>query len=506
MKPYLLVLFALIVGNSNRCVAQTPASEPEKQQIRQLLRTYEKDLQQMAAPHMLAAERNAGKRELLTVVEDKAIWVANDLDSLADFALVSMQKYVQELLPTHFPLGLNTSLALEKLQFGMVKRDKVRHYDYLEIRVPKTLTWQTLQKTDSSQVDTVSMTRTVSLSFFIRFNRSISIEKYKIMAINQAGRAPKLLPLPELIAWWTDLSADWKAALLKNYPMEEYPREDELENLQGIAKLSLAKTPIKDATPLAKFTQLRELDCSQTAIENLQPLSKLTLLEDLNLSRTQISSLAGIDSLFNLIKLNGSFLKLKDVVPMAGLTKLEEVYLTDNELTDLAPLTGLTQLRKLSFSNNLVTSLTPLAALVNMEELRFGKNKVDNFAVLSNFPNLIILDCFSSGLDSAEPLRNLTKLVYLNCGANPILSLDPLANHVFLLELNVTTTKIASLNALRKFKLLEILDFSNTTVTELGPVHDLDGIRVLKCQLTKVEVRDKDRFKKKHPRCEITYF
>ncbi|MBC7923214.1 MAG: leucine-rich repeat domain-containing protein [Ferruginibacter sp.] len=506
MPRFLLAFSALLGWSLGSSPAQTPATEAEKQQVRQLLRTYEKNLRAIAKPNATAAERNAGKRELLTLVEDKSILVANDLDSLAAPAPVSMQQYVQELLPKQFPDGVLTTLLLEQAQFGPVKTDQVRRYDYLEVRVPKSLAWQTTPPADSNEVDTVQFSRTVALSFYVRFGRGNPLEKTQLLAVSKAGTAPTLRPLPPLVAWWTALGADWKAVLMKNYQVEAYPRESDLEGLLALRKLSIAKTPIQDATPLARFTELSELDCSQTAIGDLRPLGKLVFLEDLNVSRTRVTSLQGIDSLSNLIRLNGSFLKLKDIRPVAGLTKLEDLNFSDNEVTDLTPLAGLVQLKKLNFNNNQATTLGPLAALVNLEELRFGKNKVADFGVLTRFPNLVVLDCYSTGLDSAEPFRRLPKLAYLNCGANPIPTLDPLADHAFLVDLNVGTTRITHLNALRKSDHLEVLDFSNTTVTELGPVHGMDGLRVLKCQLTKVAVGDKDRFKKKHTGCQITYF
>jgi internalin A len=486
--------------------AQTPATEPEKQQVRQLLQTYEKDLQLIGKPSVPIGERNGAKRELLTIIEDKSVMVFNDLDSLNTTKTIPLQKYVQEGFSNHFPAGVNTMLSLDKIQFSPVHYDKVRHYEYLEVRVPKLLTWHTAPATDSNPSDTLARNRKVMLSFFVRFSRGNSMERFKIFAISKMGVPPILPPLPPLIAWWADLEKDWKAVLMKNCKMAEFPREHEIENLLAIRKLSIAKSSIKDASPLAGFTQLVELDCSQTAIDDLSPISDLLQLEDLNVSRTLITDLSDIDSLPNLIRLNCGFLKLKDVRPLTRLTKLEALNLSDNEITDLSPLRGLVQLKKLNFSNNQVTTLAPLSALVNLEELRFTKNKVTDFQVLTQFPNLVVLDCYSTGMDSVEPLKSLPKLVYLSCGANPISTIDPLANHSFLVELNISITKVNNLNALRKFNQLEVLDFSNTMVMELGPVHDIQGLRVLKCQLTKVAVQDKDRFKKKHPGCGITYF
>lgn len=506
MKRFPLFLVALFFSIPVFCQVQAPApaSEAEKQQVSQLLQAYEKSLQQIAGPNVPTPQRNAAKRELLTLVEDKAIIVANDLDSVANYAPIMIYQYVQDGLGKQFPAGLTTSLMMDKILFGPVKHDKVRRYDYIEVRVPKLLSYPILP--DNDQVDTVTVNRTALLSVFIRLNRTNSMEKYKIIAISKAGATPTFLPLSERVAWWAELGADWKKALMKTCKMELYPRESDLENLLAIRKLSLAKAPIKDAAPIAWFTDLIELDCSQTEISDLSPLKGLFQLESLNISKTKVNSLKGLDSLSNLIRLDCSLLKLKDVTPLTNLVRLEELDFSDNEVTDLKPLAGLIELRKLNFNNNYITTLSPLAALVNLEQLRFGKNKVDGFTILPNFPNLVILDCYSTGLDSAEPLRSLVKLVRLNCGGNPITSLDPIENHRYMVELNVSLTRITNLNALRNFKQLEVLDFSSNTVPELGPVHDLDGLRVLKCHLTKVEVRDKDRFKKKHPGCEITYY
>jgi hypothetical protein len=485
-------------------LSQPTATEAEKTSIRQVLRNYEKVIQILADPGSPDNKKAAANRELSVLPEDPGVFVANDLDSTGAGDFVTVQHYFSAVLPA-FPV--QTTLGTDKASIGPVQTDKLRRYQWVEVKAMKTLSWLTVQPADSGRTDTVRFARQVPLSFYVRFDRGKPAEKYKLVAVSRVGEAPKLIPLPPLVAWWGNLDPAWRDLLRQRFKMDEYPSNDALMTVAGAEKLSLANAPVKDVQALAQFVNLRVLDLSGTPVADIAPLAKLTWLEELNLSNTGVKDLKPLGSLKNLRYLNLSYLKLTALpAGLSGLPKLEELHFSNNEVVDLSPLANATGLHKLNFAVNQVTDLTPLRNLANLEELRFAKNKIQNFTALAQLPNLIILDMYSTNCADLEVLRNHRKIAELVVGGNPITDLSPIAGYHFIMKLNIAITKVQSLAPIGRYSQLEELDCSNTDVSDLGPINDLANVRELKCHLTKIDVGNKDRFKKKHPGCQITYY
>ncbi len=350
---------------------------------------------------------------------------------------------MRELTPL---LPVQTTINAEKASIGLVQTDKVRRYQWVEVKAAKILSWKTVQASDSGRVDTLTLSRTVPLSFYIRFDRSKPTEKYKLISITKLGEAPKLIPLPPLVAWWGGLDPAWRGLLQKTFKLDEYPANETLQNVTSAEKLALAKQPLKDAKPLEAFTALRSLDLSGTQISDLSFLEKMPWLEELNIATTKVTDLRPLKGCKNLRYLNLSYLKLAKLDPAIGtLTKLEEFHLSNNDIVDIAPVAKLTQLKKLNFGVNLVTDLTPLTSLAALEELRFSKNKIENFTALTALPNLIVLDIYSTNCHSLEVIRNHRKIAELIVGGNPIEDLSPISAFHFVMKLNVAITKVQTL-------------------------------------------------------------
>jgi hypothetical protein len=485
-------------------LAQPAATEAEKTSIRQVLRNYEKVIQILADPGSPENKKASAHRELSVLPEDPGVFVTNDLDSSGAGEFVTVQHYFNAVL-TAFPV--QTVLGTDKASIGPVQTDKLRRYQWVEVKAMKTLSWSTVQPADSGRTDTVQFARQVPLSFFVRFDRGKPAEKYKLFAISKVGEAPKLIPLPPLVAWWGGLDPAWRDLLRKRFKLDEYPSNDALMMAVGAEKLSIANAPVKDAQALEPFVNLRVLDLSGTQISDIAPLARLTWLEELNLSNSGVKDFKALASLKNLRYLNLSYLKLTALpAGLSALPKLEELHFSNNEVADLSPLANATSLHKLNFVVNQVTDLTPLKNLANLEELRFSKNKIQNFTALAQLPNLIILDMYSTNCADLEVLRNHRKIAELVVGGNPITDLSPIAGYHFIMKLNIAITKVQSLGPIGRYSQLDELDCSNTDVSDLGPLNDLPNVRELKCHLTKIDVGNKDRFKKKHPGCQITYY
>lgn len=483
---------------------QTAATEAEKTSIRQVLINYEKIIQILSDPGSPENKKAAANRELAALPEDPGIFVSNDLDSTGSGGFVTVQSYFGTVLPAY---AVQTAIGTEKSSIGPVQTDKLRRYQWVEVKAMKTISWSTVQAADSGRVDTLQIVRQVPLSFYVRFDRGKPAEKHRLFAISKVGDAPKLIPLPPLVAWWGGLDPAWRDLFRKAFKLEEYPSNEALTTIAGTEKLSLANKPLKDVQALEPFVNLRVLDLSGTPVTDIAPLSKLAWLEELNLANTGVKNLEPLKHLKSLRYLNLSYLKMAALPPaLASLTKLEELHFSNNEVTDLSPLAPITQLRKLNLMVNQVTDLTPLTHLVNLEELRFSKNKIQNFSALSGLPNLIILEMYSTNCADLEMIRNHRKIAELVIGGNPITDLGPIAGYHYVMKLNIAITKVQSLTPITRFGQLEELDCSNTDISDLGPINDLPNVRELKCHLTKIDVGNKDRFKKKHPGCQITYY
>lgn len=155
------------------------------------------------------------------------------------------------------------------------------------------------------------------------------------------------------------------------------------ENLAKVESLTLGRTilgkDVLDLNPLESLPNLRMLTLSrQQKIDDFAPLAKLSNLEQLDLSGCGISDLKPLAGLKNLTQLRLSQNKIADLSPLAGLTKLNHLTLTDNKLTNeqLTHLSKLENLKFLSIGNNphgananQITSLEPLLGLKKLDEV-----------------------------------------------------------------------------------------------------------------------------------------
>lgn len=142
-----------------------------------------------------------------------------------------------------------------------------------------------------------------------------------------------------------------------------------------------------DLTPLAQLTKLSVLEASSTSVRDLTPLAGLSSLRELT-----------IDSSWS----------LRDLSPLAGLTELERLHLSSPSLRDLSPLAGLTKLEYLLVNSPLVNDLAPLAQLTSLTELRIGWSSVDDLTPLAGLTNLRTLEVQSCAVrdDQVKALQN----------------------------------------------------------------------------------------------------
>lgn len=169
----------------------------------------------------------------------------------------------------------------------------------------------------------------------------------------------KVTELNFLYRGLTDLSALAGLTKLKGLNLTRNPIPNGqlkyLADLPQLTQLDLNYTEITDLSALAGFKKLEVLDLQRTLVADISPLAKLTQLKEINLSY--------------MVNVRGD-----DVSALTGLKQLESVTIMWNGFRNdqLKHLAGLTQLRYLNLHGNVLSDVSVLAKLTKLEYLNLG--------------------------------------------------------------------------------------------------------------------------------------
>ena len=153
--------------------------------------------------------------------------------------------------------------------------------------------------------------------------------------------------------------------------------------LAGLTSLYAPNTPIASLSGLEYCVNLEVLVLdSDLEIKDLSPLAGLTRLRQLYLFFNDISDISPLSGLHNLEVLNLEDNFVKDLSPLSGLSDLRLLNLMDNHIEDISPLSGLYNLEWLSLTNNLASDITSLAGLTNLEALFLDGNRISDISPL----------------------------------------------------------------------------------------------------------------------------
>jgi Leucine-rich repeat (LRR) protein len=200
-----------------------------------------------------------------------------------------------------------------------------------------------------------------------------------------------------------------------------------VQNLTGIALLSLVDNAISDIGPVSGLTSLRDLRLSQNQITDINAVSGLQELEVLHLSRNAILDTSPVSGLAKLSSLNLQYNGLTTVGPWTGLTSLFYLELMGNAISDLTPLTGLPALGQLGLEDNGITDITPLSALSYMtQHLGLQRNEITDISPLGGFTELNGMALTGNAVSDLTPLAGLTGLSGLWLGDNSITDVSAL--------------------------------------------------------------------------------
>lgn len=149
------------------------------------------------------------------------------------------------------------------------------------------------------------------------------------------------------IAWWQQLSDEWKQAFNETLFQKKDIEMPDAENLKGIFNL----TVLRMAGPDAMFPNM------SVSLQDLSGISQLVNLEILVIVNHRISSLEGLSKLK---KLHSLFLFSNEISSLGGieaLPGLKQLFINDNRIDSLQPLSGLVQLESLHCAHNKLVSL-----------------------------------------------------------------------------------------------------------------------------------------------------
>ncbi len=100
----------------------------------------------------------------------------------------------------------------------------------------------------------------------------------------------------------------------------------------------------------------------------------------------------------------------------------------------------------------------------------------------------------------------MTSIYELNMGYIKVTSIDEIKALKNLTYLNISGNLITDFSALNNFRNIRRLNVSKTKVTDISPILKMENIRELKAFFSSLSKSDIQRFKKKYPKCEITYY
>lgn len=520
ITSFLIVYLSILNGFSQ----QKFDNEKVKSEVKTILYDYEKAINAFINLPEKDKSRLAFSNSLRDNFESTSTYVYNDLDSNAlDTSYIKMFEYIK-LLNDFMAFGSQIKLDLDNCKIEDVKGDTKQNGYILKAHIKKDIEVKSITEMkiyafdsitntiDSTQFelkkDTITTKREERLTFHFKLSfYGYTYKGAKISAISKWKIEPKLRPLPKKQQWWVNLSHEWQKIFRDNATLQEYPDKLDLQKIEFIYKLDLTDKGITTVEPLSKVTQLRTLKLTKNPIESLNGIENNLQLQELHINETKITDLSQLEKLTSLQILHCKKLDLESLVPLKNLTNLVELDCSENDLKDIEPLKNMNLLEHLNISlNEEIESIEPLKNKVNLTRLWMRKMKVKDITAISTCYNMVELDVFSNEIGTIEPLRRLKKIAILNISYAKISSLSPLAGHQMLIEFICEGNAIDDISIVKNFYALRKLNIARTSVADLSPLNSLEYLQRIDIFHTKISVEEKDRFKKKHPKCKILYY
>jgi len=133
-----------------------------------------------------------------------------------------------------------------------------------------------------------------------------------------------------------------------------------LAELRHVRRLVLPAETLTSAEPLARLTDLEELDLSLSGIGDLGPIARLPKLHTLSLGWTPVTSLTALNRMSTLRRLHLHGTRIKDLSPLAGM-RLQVLDLRSTPVQDIRVLHGMRSLRYVDLRGSKVSQRSAAA-------------------------------------------------------------------------------------------------------------------------------------------------
>lgn len=519
-----LLLLLSLIHNTSVFAQQKYNNEQVKSEVKTILADYEKTINAFINLDEKDKSRIAYSKKLKDNFQSTAVWVFNDLDSTStDTLYIKMFEYIN-LLVDFMPKGSEIQLDLNNCKIEDVKGDAQQNGYIIKAHIKKDIEIKSITDTkiytfdsvnnvvDSAQFeikkDTVITTRSERLTFHFKLDfYGYTYKGVKVAAISKWKMEPKFNSLPKEEQWWVNLTPQWQQIFRENAKLQEFPDKLDLQKVEYIYKLDLTEKNITSIAPLEKVKQLRTLQLTKNPLKSLEGIENNTQLTELYINETEITDLSPIQNLTTLQVLHCKKLALETLEPIKKLINLVELDCAQNKIKDIDALKNMSLLEHLDISlNEDIESIEALRNKSNLTKFWMKKMKVTDINAISTCYNMVELDVFSNEIGTLEPLRKLKKIAKLNIGFAKINSLSPLAGHRMLTHLEAEGNAIDDISVVKNFYALRHLNVARTSVSDLSPLNSLEYLQRIDIFHTKISVEEKDRFKKKHPKCKILYY
>lgn len=483
-----------------------------KKEVTDFFTIYENCFQLIGNTPRNEEEIKLAKKAFREVISSPYLRVPNDLNAAAKDSLLRLNQYLS-YVEDNYPHGYEMKLNLSKMEFEDLHIDKSRNSYRVKATVTKRFVEPILSAVEGdsgqSSYDTSFVKKFTNLTFY--FSTSIEFSKYtplKLEAVQLAGKTPEYVqPLSELTAWWISLEEVWRKKLSEELKLPEVPSDYFLERIHGVEKLDLSGIQVNSWNVLGQLKGVKELDLSGLGLDTLIMLKNMTGLKILNVSNNKLRSLHGLENCTNLEVLNFSANEVVDLTPIAKCENLMVLLFNENKVEDISTVKHFPHLRTLQFSTNEVFDISPLKSLRAVKNLDMSKNKkIETIEPISHLIMMEKLDIYNTQAGSLEPIRNMKNLMHLDAGYAKIPSLNPIKGFEFLGYLNISGNPIDDFSALNYLSRIRKLYLGSVKISDISPIMKMEEIRVLSAPHTNFSKEDIQRFKKKFPKCEITYF
>ncbi|MDX2287112.1 MAG: leucine-rich repeat domain-containing protein [Bacteroidia bacterium] len=201
----------------------------------------------------------------------------------------------------------------------------------------------------------------------------------------------------------------------------------DLRRVMASERLDLSgRTGLASLEPLARLTQLRELNLSGLDAADLTPLRYLTRLQRLTLDHARAVSLDPLRYCIGLRELSLAYMPVSDIQILSQFSSLSKLALDATGVQDLSPLRTLVSLRELTFNATGVADLSPLAGLRELEVLMCSRTRIADLGPLAGMAQLQLLGIEETAAASLAPLAGLARLRILYADGAAVASLEAL--------------------------------------------------------------------------------